>query len=165
MGIVFISRLCYKIFPLSSIYFLTQKSISEKVLSKNQFQISSICSYFQSFSINFSISSLHQIRRDLLLLRQMWCLDIESSHCEWMIHNEDELKDEKNPRPLDEDDIALLKTYVISQFLCFSFTDLIFCNNRLMFHSHLLYCMLYNIEFQLCFKPFSVHWKIWWFWI
>jgi len=25
---------------------------------------------------------------------------------------EDELKDEKNPRPLDEDDIALLKTYV-----------------------------------------------------
>lgn len=26
---------------------------------------------------------------------------------------EDEIKDEKNPRPLDEDDIALLKTYVI----------------------------------------------------
>ena len=25
---------------------------------------------------------------------------------------EDEIKDEKNPRPLDEDDIALLKTYV-----------------------------------------------------
>jgi 26S proteasome regulatory subunit T1 len=29
------------------------------------------------------------------------------------IEHEDELKDEKNPRPLDEDDIALLKTYVI----------------------------------------------------
>lgn len=28
------------------------------------------------------------------------------------IEHEDELKDEKNPRPLDEDDIALLKTYV-----------------------------------------------------
>ena len=27
---------------------------------------------------------------------------------------EDEIKDEKNPRPLDEDDIALLKTYVCS---------------------------------------------------
>lgn len=27
---------------------------------------------------------------------------------------EDEVKDEKNPRPLDEDDIALLKTYVSS---------------------------------------------------
>lgn len=26
--------------------------------------------------------------------------------------HEDDLKDEKNPRPLDEDDIALLKTYV-----------------------------------------------------
>lgn len=26
---------------------------------------------------------------------------------------EDEIKDEKNPRPLDEDDIALLKTYVL----------------------------------------------------
>ena len=25
---------------------------------------------------------------------------------------EDEIKDEKNPRPLDDDDIALLKTYV-----------------------------------------------------
>jgi 26S proteasome regulatory subunit T1 len=25
---------------------------------------------------------------------------------------EDEIRDEKNPRPLDEDDIALLKTYV-----------------------------------------------------
>ena len=25
---------------------------------------------------------------------------------------EDEIKDEKNPKPLDEDDIALLKTYV-----------------------------------------------------
>ncbi|KAL2243138.1 UNVERIFIED_CONTAM: 26S proteasome regulatory subunit 7A [Sesamum indicum] len=32
---------------------------------------------------------------------------------------EDEIKDEKNPRPLDEDDIALLKTYVI---LLFTFT-------------------------------------------
>lgn len=40
--------------------------------------------------------------------------------------HEDDLKDEKNPRPLDEDDIALLKTYVclflslkpyVSQFL------------------------------------------------
>lgn len=29
---------------------------------------------------------------------------------------EDEIKDEKNPRPLDEDDIALLKTYVPSIF-------------------------------------------------
>ena len=29
------------------------------------------------------------------------------------IEHEDELKDEKNPPPLDEDDIALLKTYVI----------------------------------------------------
>lgn len=29
---------------------------------------------------------------------------------------EDEFKDEKNPRPLDEDDIALLKTYVIYSF-------------------------------------------------
>jgi len=28
------------------------------------------------------------------------------------IEHEDDLKDEKNPRPLDEDDIALLKTYV-----------------------------------------------------
>lgn len=27
---------------------------------------------------------------------------------------EDEIKDENNPRPLDEDDIALLKTYVSS---------------------------------------------------
>lgn len=26
--------------------------------------------------------------------------------------HEDDFKDEKNPRPLDEDDIALLKTYV-----------------------------------------------------
>lgn len=26
---------------------------------------------------------------------------------------EDEIKDEKNPPPLDEDDIALLKTYVL----------------------------------------------------
>ena len=26
--------------------------------------------------------------------------------------NEIDIKDEKNPRPLDEDDIALLKTYV-----------------------------------------------------
>ena len=25
-----------------------------------------------------------------------------------------DIKDEKNPRPLDEDDIALLKTYVLS---------------------------------------------------
>lgn len=25
---------------------------------------------------------------------------------------EDDIKDEKNPKPLDEDDIALLKTYV-----------------------------------------------------
>lgn len=29
---------------------------------------------------------------------------------------EDEIKDEKNPRPLDEDDIALLKTYVRNMF-------------------------------------------------
>jgi len=33
------------------------------------------------------------------------------------IEHEDELKDEKNPRPLDEDDIALLKTYVILSLL------------------------------------------------
>lgn len=26
---------------------------------------------------------------------------------------EDEIMDEKNPKPLDEDDIALLKTYVL----------------------------------------------------
>lgn len=32
---------------------------------------------------------------------------------------DDELiKDEKNPRPLDEDDIALLKTYVCSIIIC-----------------------------------------------
>jgi hypothetical protein len=30
---------------------------------------------------------------------------------------EDDVKDEKNPRPLDEDDIALLKTYVCFFFL------------------------------------------------
>lgn len=30
--------------------------------------------------------------------------------------HEDDLKDEKNPRPLDEDDIALLKTYVSLDF-------------------------------------------------
>jgi 26S proteasome regulatory subunit T1 len=30
---------------------------------------------------------------------------------------EDDVKDEKNPRPLDEDDIALLKTYVCIIFL------------------------------------------------
>lgn len=36
---------------------------------------------------------------------------------------EDEIKDEKNPRPLDEDDIALLKTYVPSIF----FRRLFFC--------------------------------------
>lgn len=28
------------------------------------------------------------------------------------IEHEEDIKDEKNPRPLDEDDIALLKTYV-----------------------------------------------------
>jgi hypothetical protein len=67
--IVFISRLCCKIFPLSPISFLTLKSISQKVLFKHQFQISSISSYFQSFSINFS-TFLHQIRRDLLILKQ-----------------------------------------------------------------------------------------------
>lgn len=36
-----------------------------------------------------------------------------------MAHDpEDEIKDEKNPKPLDEDDIALLKTYVIYSFPC-----------------------------------------------
>lgn len=30
---------------------------------------------------------------------------------------EDEFKDEKNPRPLDEDDIAVLKTYVNFELL------------------------------------------------
>lgn len=30
---------------------------------------------------------------------------------------EDEIKDEKNPKPLDEDDIALLKTYVNFLFI------------------------------------------------
>lgn len=34
---------------------------------------------------------------------------------------EDEIKDEKNPRPLDEDDIALLKTYVSCDFCCLFF--------------------------------------------
>ncbi|KAK6796089.1 hypothetical protein RDI58_009544 [Solanum bulbocastanum] len=29
---------------------------------------------------------------------------------------EDEIKDEKNPRPLDEDDIALLKTYGLGPY-------------------------------------------------
>lgn len=42
---------------------------------------------------------------------------------------EDEIKDEKNPRPLDEDDIALLKTYVPSIFFLrlffFSVFDLV----------------------------------------
>ncbi|KAJ8431744.1 hypothetical protein Cgig2_028961 [Carnegiea gigantea] len=32
------------------------------------------------------------------------------------IEHEDELKDEKNPRPLDEDDIALLKTYGLGPY-------------------------------------------------
>jgi 26S proteasome regulatory subunit T1 len=32
-----------------------------------------------------------------------------------MAIDSEEIKDEKNPRPLDEDDIALLKTYVNSQ--------------------------------------------------
>ena len=34
---------------------------------------------------------------------------------------EDEIKDEKNPRPLDEDDIALLKTYVRNTPIFFLF--------------------------------------------
>lgn len=37
---------------------------------------------------------------------------------------EDEIKDEKNPRPLDEDDIALLKTYVL--FFLYRKPNLIF---------------------------------------
>jgi 26S proteasome regulatory subunit T1 len=32
-----------------------------------------------------------------------------------MAIDNEEIKDEKNPRPLDEDDIALLKTYVSPQ--------------------------------------------------
>lgn len=37
---------------------------------------------------------------------------------------EDEIKDEKNPRPLDEDDIALLKTYVCSSIGAHFFSTL-----------------------------------------
>lgn len=39
---------------------------------------------------------------------------------------EDEMKDEKNPPPLDEDDIALLKTYVSIYLLSFSSSPI--CN-------------------------------------
>lgn len=44
---------------------------------------------------------------------------------------EDEIKDEKNPKPLDEDDIALLKTYVCihlltnPKFICFDLSILL----------------------------------------
>lgn len=40
-------------------------------------------------------------------------ITIESSSMAPAADHDDEIKEEKNPRPLDEDDIALLKTYVL----------------------------------------------------
>lgn len=50
--------------------------------------------------------------------------------------HDDEIKDEKNPRPLDEDDIALLKTYVLSvkPYICI-------CTQ----------CLKFILGFKICF--------------
>lgn len=61
-------------------------------------------SYSQFSDTSFILCLFLKKTKKLLLLNQKMApaADIE-----------DEIKDEKNPPPLDEDDIALLKTYVL----------------------------------------------------
>ena len=61
--------------------------------------------------------------------------------------SEHDIKDEKNPRPLDEDDIALLKTYVcVLYFFC------------LIINPKLCMGLMFYITPPLLFSPPSVGW-------
>lgn len=61
---------------------------------------------------------------------------------------EDEIKDEKNPPPLDEDDIALLKTYVL-------FLSLILNPN---FHYWLYLLLLIHFELSIFHFLMLINW-------
>lgn len=58
---------------------------------------------------------------------------------------EDEIKDEKNPRPLDEDDIALLKTYV-TFLLCKTLFSAVNLHENLKFSSMCLSVLSLGLE-------------------